>query len=320
MTAFIVTPAPKGTRGGNRVTALRWAWRLRELGWRTRIAIGWNGEPCDLLIALHAKKSHASIARHASERPNAPRIVALTGTDVYGDLVADAEASASLALATRLVLLQPLGAARLPAWVLRKTRTIRQSARAPRSALSIEPPGTIVACAIGHLRSVKDPLLAANAVSLLPEATRVRVLHVGDALDPGLSERAIAASATSNGRWRWLGGRSRAETLRILAGSQVLVSTSVAEGGANVVTEAIACGVPTLATRIDGSVGILGEDYPGYFDVGDAAGLAGLLRRAESDDGFLATLKRECAALLPLVDPGVEREAWRNLLGELFPA
>jgi len=61
---------------GNRVTALRWAKRLRELGWRVVIGVEWAGEPCDLLVALHARKSHASVVRHAQQHPDVARVIA----------------------------------------------------------------------------------------------------------------------------------------------------------------------------------------------------------------------------------------------------
>lgn len=319
LTAFIVTPAPRGSRSGNRVTALRWAWRLRELGLRVRIGVAWQGEPCSVLIALHARRSHASIARHAREMPAVPRVVALTGTDLYGDIHADADARASLELATRLVLLQPRGLQQLPERLRDKARTIRQSASAPAS-LGLPPSSdTFDACVLGHLREVKDPLLAADAAHLLPAGSRVKIFHLGAALDPVMRARAEAAASASDGRWTWLGERSRLETLRFLAGARVLVLTSVQEGGANVVTEAIACRVPVLSTRIEGSLGILGDDYEGYFEPGDAAGLARTLRRCETDPDFLPCLRARCAALLPLVDPASERAAWNDVLGELLP-
>ena len=98
----------------------------------------------------------------------------------------------------------------------------------------------------------------------------------------------------------------------------MLVLCSPSEGGANVVSEALACGVPVLSTRIDGSVGLLGDDYPGYFEVGDESGLARLLRRAETNDAFLAELRSRCDALAPLFTRQAERRAWQELLLELF--
>lgn len=321
LTAFIATPAPAGTTAGNRVTALRWAQRLRELGWRVQIGTAWAGEPCDLLVALHARKSHGSLADHARAHPEAPRILALTGTDVYEELLGDPAARESLELAARFIVLQPLALHRLPAHVRERARVIRQSAVIPPAAAAAAaapalPPG-FTACALAHLRDVKDPLLAARAVLLVPERARLRIVHLGAALDEGWADRAREAERAMHGRWSWLGARPRGEALRVLAGSRLLVLTSRSEGGANVVTEAIAAGVPVLSTRIEGSLGILGDAYPGYFAVGDAAGLAQLLVRCEDEPSFLEELRACVVALRPLVDPAHERASWRDLLREL---
>lgn len=317
MKVLVVTPAPLGSLAGNRVTALRWAKRLRELGVTVRLRDAWDGEPCDVLVALHALRSHPSVARHAHAQPDAPRIVALTGTDLYGDIHHSAAAQASLELATRLVLLQPLGLRQLPHALHGKTRVIAQSALSPLRPLRVGDPETLCACVLGHLREVKDPLRAAEAVRLLPESSRVRVVLLGKALDETWRTRAAEAERASNGRFRWLGERPRSEARRVLAGADMLVLTSLSEGGANVVTEAIASGVPVLSSRIEGSVGLLGEDHPGYFDVGDTAGLAALLHRCEAEPGFLALLRARSEALRPLVAPAREREAWAALLTEV---
>jgi len=318
LSAFIATPARPGSNTGNRVTALRWAKRLRELGWHVQVGEHWTGEPCDLLVALHARKSHASIVRHARDQPARPRIVALTGTDLYDDIVHDdAAAAESLALSTRLVVIQPRGIEQLPEHLRGKARVLRQSAAAVPPVAT--QPGFVV-YALAHLRDVKDPLLAARAVALLPETSAVRVIHLGGAYDETWRARAALAERATGGRWTWLGAKSRVDALGLLASGRLLVLTSRSEGGANVVTEAIAAGVPVLSTRIDGSLGILGDDYPGYFEVGDAAGLAALLARGEADAGFLAELRTRIAALRPLVDPARERASWRALLEELAHA
>ena len=62
---------------------------------------------------------------------------------------------------------------------------------------------------------------------------------------------------------------------------------------------------------------MLGEEYPGYFPVGDTPALAGLLRRAETEPGFYQDLKDRCERLAPLFTPEREREAWRALLHEI---
>jgi putative glycosyltransferase (TIGR04348 family) len=311
----VVTPAPRGARSGNRVTALRWAGVLRALGHRVVVREAWDGAPCDVLIALHALRSAASVERFRTERPGSPIVVALTGTDLYGESLNDARTVRSIRLASRLVLLQPAGVAHLPEDVRDKARVILQSARAPEEAIS-PPEGTFAVCVLAHLREVKDPFLAAAATRLLDSTSRVRVLHVGAAMDNAMRARALREQ-DENPRWRWLGERPRLEALHTLKGSHLLALTSRSEGGANVVSEAIACDVSVLSTRIGGSIGILGEDYPGYFPIGDAAALAALLARAEQDAAWREDLRARGAALKSLIDPNREREAWRALLDEI---
>jgi glycosyltransferase involved in cell wall biosynthesis len=107
---------------------------------------------------------------------------------------------------------------------------------------------------------------------------------------------------------------------RALARAPLMVLSSVMEGGANVVSEALVAGVPILASAIPGSIGLLGCDYPGYFLVLDTAALTALLYRAETDETFLDSLRRHCAARAPLFSPEHERDAWQGLLGELSDA
>jgi glycosyltransferase involved in cell wall biosynthesis len=121
----------------------------------------------------------------------------------------------------------------------------------------------------------------------------------------------------ANKRYRWLGEQSQPRVRRILRNSSLCVLSSRIEGGANVLSEAIAASVPIIASRIDGNVGILGTDYPGYFDVGDTAQLARLLIRAETSPAFLAELKRWINRRALLVDPAGEEQAWSDLIDEL---
>ena len=313
----IITPAPPRSRYGNRVTALRWARILRELGHHVSIAMAYKGEPYDLLIALHARRSYPSVRRFRGDHPDRPLIVALTGTDLYRDLPRSRSAQRGLELATRVVALQPKARAELRPGLRNKVRVIYQSVAAkPRHGLR---PGELRqafdVCVIGHLRPVKDPFRTALAVRRLPPESRIRVLHLGGAIDKRMASRAHLEMKV-NPRYRWLGEQSQARVQHILARSALCVLSSKLEGGANVLSEAIVAGTPVLASRIPGSVGILGENYGGYFKVGDTEGLARLLDRAESDAAFLARLRSDCAKLKPLFNPARERAAWRRLIAE----
>lgn len=316
MKISLVTPAPKGSRAGNRTTASRWARHLRTLGHRVAVATDWDGAPTDLLIALHAWRSAASAARFRAAHPAGKLIVGLAGTDIYRFIASDpATTLRSLDLADALVGLHDLVADAIPERHRAKLAVIHQSApplarRLPRLRDLFE------ALVIGHLREEKDPLRAAEAARLLPARSRIRIVHLGRAHDEAWAERARAEMA-ANPRYRWRGEVPGAEVRRALARAPLMVLSSVMEGGANVVSEAVVAGVPVIASAIAGSIGLLGGDYPGYYPVGDTDALARLLARAEQDPAFLAELGRHGAARAPLFAPEHEREGWRRLLAGL---
>jgi putative glycosyltransferase (TIGR04348 family) len=255
------------------------------------------------------------VQRFHDEHPDRPIVLALTGTDLYDEIRTCPDARRSIELATRLVVLQPAGLAELSERVRIKTRVIIQSAEHPLR-LAASDWSVFQVCVLAHLRPVKDPLRAAFATRLVPSSSKIRVVHLGSALDQTLAEEARKEMA-SNPRYHWLGERPQAEALRVLASSRLMVLTSRIEGGANVVSEAIACSVPVISSRISGSIGLLGDEYPGYFPVGDSQALSDLLCRAETDAGFYESLTSWCARRAALVDPANERSAWQELLHEL---
>lgn len=305
-----------GSSIGNAVTSRRWQAILRGLGHDVDLVGGVDGlRAFDLLIVLHAIRGAAPLAAFASRFPDRPRILALTGTDLYGDLSGDPVALRSLELADRYVLLQPLGQSRLPPARRDRAVTIYQSAKRHEPISSDR--GSFDVCLLAHLREVKQPLLAAAAIRLLPVESKIRLLHAGAAFDEQLAEQA-RREARTNPRYEWLGELDRSEALGRLAASRLLVLTSRLEGGANAVTEAIAAGVPVVSTRIDGSLGILGERYPGYFEIGDSPGLAELLLRLELEADFYAELRAAVVQLAELVEPERESRDWEKLLEGLF--
>jgi putative glycosyltransferase (TIGR04348 family) len=303
MKIALVTPAGPGTRNGNRHTALRWAAFLRHAGHRVTVTVQWTGESADAMLALHARKSHASIKAFPAGNP---LIVALTGTDVYRDIHQSAEARESLELADRLIVLQPRAAGELPARLRSKVRVVVQSSATLLRHVPVAR--TFRVCVIGHLREEKDPLrtLLALRYTDLP----VEVVHLGAALDTRLVPR------TKDPRYRWLGAVPHARALRWLASSHAMVISSRMEGGANVVCEALRIGVPILASRISGNVGLLGSSYAGYFPVGNERALARLMTRAATDETFYRRLKAQVARLRSKVTPQAEARALLEVMRE----
>ena len=314
MKIALITPARPATRSGNRNTAVRWAQLLRGLGHDVEVQMNWNGTPADLMIALHARRSYDSIVRFAAAYPSRPLIVALTGTDLYRDIRFDANAKRSMRLATRMIVLQAMGPAVLAPVLRGKTRVIYQSTRPIKRVQPLK--SCFEVCISGHLREEKDPFRLAAALQYLPPQSCIRVTHLGAAMSP---EMAAAARdwMEREPRYQWLGELPHWRALRRLARARAMVISSRMEGGANVVTEALAAGVPVVASHIPGNVGMLGADYAGYYPLGDERALARLLWRAESDREFFRKLKRLCAARRHLIGRAREKDALRRLLQEL---
>lgn len=313
----IVSTTPATSKKGNQVTATRWSRLLEELGHDVVVEPAWSGAPCDVLIALHARRSFSSVARFRADHPRVPLVLALTGTDLYQDLPHHPDARRALELCDRSIILQPLAIHEIPERYRAKASVILQSASPPPD---IPPPREDIfeIAVVGHLRAVKDPFRAAEAARRLPSLSRIRISHYGAALEAGLAERA-EQEMRGNPRYRWMGEVSRDEAMRGMGRSRLVAVTSLSEGGPNVISEALACGVPVVSSRIPGSLGLLGEDYPGTFEVGDTAGLAALMLRAEQDSLFRAALRARCATLEPRIHPAAERQALGHLLADLAP-
>ena len=333
-TVCIVSPALAAANNGNWQTAARWQRFLAPVA-DVAIASAWDGAPVDALIALHARRSADSIARFSAAHAKAPVALVLTGTDLYRDLDFDASARHSLECASHVVVLQDEGLERLAPAARAKARSIVQSAS--RLIRDDAAHGQVTFVAVGHLRDEKDPLTLMRAARLLtafgteeataaiqvipaiPAIPAIRIVHIGGALDATLGEEA-GRTMQACPNYRWLGNLPHAAARRWIARSQALVHMSRMEGGANVVIEAVRSGVPVLASRIDGNVGLLGAGYDGYFAVGDAGALAALMRRFIEDAGFAAHLAAQCALREPLFRPAAERRAVRALLGDLVVA
>ncbi len=315
MRIALVTPAGAGSRAGNRHTALRWAAMLRAAGHRVTVGTVWRPQdPAHLMLALHARRSHASIKAFAQAHPGRPLVLALTGTDVYRDIRNSREAQESLQLADRFITLQRLAAREMAPVLRRKVTVVVQSSSTQRRHRPVAR--GFRATVIGHLREEKDSLRSLAALQLLPERAGFQLIQLGEALDAALARQAKAAMRR-DARYRWLGSVPHATALRWLASSHVLVVSSRMEGGANVVSEALRIGVPVLASRIPGNVGLLGAGYPGYYPTGDEAALAALLTRAQADPGFYRRLLHWMRKLRPMVAPRNEAAALRAAIS--FP-
>lgn len=314
MKIALITPAAPTSRYGNRNTAVRWAELLRDLGHQVAIQQQWKGRGADLMIALHARRSHESIIRFAEKYPERPLIVALTGTDLYRDIRHDANAQESLELATRMIVLQDMGLRELAPRLRRKTHVIYQSCEAiPR-----QPPlkSSFEIVISGHLREEKDPFCGAAALKHLPADSRIRLTHIGGARDPAFAAEAQRWMKREP-RYCWLGELARPQALATLARARAMLLSSKMEGGANVISEALMARVPVIASDVSGNIGMLGHAYRGYYPVSDARALAKLLKKVESHTEFLALLRAQCKERRKLIRVAQEKRGLRELLAGL---
>ena len=322
MNIVLITPPGPSTRTGNSIAAVRWARILRQLGHDVTMAADYTDQSADAMVAIHAWRSAEAIHRFKTRYPARPLILQLSGTDIYQYLTDDpAPTLRSLQLADRLVALNGLAWRVVPQKFRQKLRVIFQSVPKPkRKAKRTYRPSRrrVEVSVIGHLRDVKDPLRAAAAARLLPASSHIRVVHIGCAYTTQWADKARAEMA-ANPRYTWLDDVRRAVAQNVLRRSHAMVLSSRSEGGANVISEAVVAGVPVLASRMDGNVGLLGADYPGYFPIGDTEALARLLWRIETDVRFVARLRRAITRRAPLFKPERELAAWRKLLAELPP-
>ena len=318
----LVTPALAEANNGNWQTARRWAGLLSG-HYRVRTVSSWSGNSAedqadDGLLALHARRSADSVAAWATLSPGKPLALALTGTDLYRDIEDDATAQRSLALAQRLIVLQDQGPLALPATLRERCRVVLQSSTRrktlAKSSLHLR------ALMVGHLREEKSPETLFNAARLLRADEGILLDHIGRELTPDLGEQARATMAECP-HYRWLGGLAHGATRQRIQRAHVLVHPSRMEGGAHVIMEAALSGTPVLASRVPGNVGMLGSDYAGYFESGDAAGLVRLLRACRKDmaqpRGLLSGLQSQCEARAALFEPAAERAALLQALAGL---
>ncbi len=310
MKILIHTPMVSGVRTGNRSSAEQWRSLLLEFGHEVEIGVAYEGQNLDWLVGLHAEKSAGAVAACRQSQPGTKIAVVLTGTDIY-----PAPSDASLETMRRadvLVGLQENAVGQVPEELRAKVKVIVQASEMVElpTPKALDP---FDVCVVGHMRAVKDPLLTAAASRLLPDESKIHIQHAGAILDPRY-ESLVEQEQAENPRYEWLGQLGVREVRGLIASSQLLVLSSHSEGAGRVIGSAIAKRTPVLSTAVDGVIGLVGEDYPGLFPVGDAQALAAHLLRAETDEDFRSQLAAACREREYLFKPELELAGWRDLL------
>jgi len=293
---LVVVPYALGKAAGNVISALRLQRQLEDGGLSVRMVELGNEMPeARCLVALNAWRCSEVIQDFQGAV-----VVMLTGTDVNDVRVDDPEWAGRRAMerADRLVVLQEEAYQRVPSRLRDKCEVVFPSVELPEGLSWTGGEGSIVRVLLaGRDRPEKQIDLVLEACRRLPEDAAVSVEWYG-------AQRSEDAQ-----HFQWKGSVSQEDLWREMARADFFMNASSEEGGANAVCEAIAIGIPVLASRIGGNVGMLGEDYEGYFESGDVEGLVKLLTAANAP--VLRGQIEERQSLF-----GVEREAaqWVDLV------
>ncbi len=157
-----------------------------------------------------------------------------------------------------------------------------QVRKATRERLGISE-GAFVVGSVGRMIPLKDffTLLRAAEV-LVPEFPNLRVLFAGSGSElPKLSDY-VTNSERLAGRVLFTGLADCVSEL--LNAMDVFVLPSLMEGMSNTLLEALAVGLPVIATRVGGNPEVIAEGICGYlFTPQDVPGLASLLRSLARD-------------------------------------
>lgn len=314
MKFLILFPDNKKAVTGNLCSALQYQIILQDLGHRVELANRYIEQDAEVLIAINADKNNSDIRKFNSDNPQSKIILILSGTDIYPE--PSAKAIDSMEVGNVLVLLQSHGIDQVPPLYRNKSTIIYQSIEklsvdSERSKSDSE----FRVVLISNIRSVKDPLIASRACRLISPASKLKITHIGYCLDEELGSE-LTQENKSNIRYEWVGGLSKLEAMTILSESHVLLITSQHEGAGRVVGEAIQLGVPIISTNNLGVTGILGDDYEGYYPVGDAKALSDILTKAEEDKEFLAQLNVHCQNRSSLFDIEEEKKNWEKLIND----
>lgn len=320
MKVLVTTPYARDSLQGNTVTAVRVVSILLEAGLDAAVIsnddqVGY----ADVMIALHARKSVHFIDDFLVLNPAGKVIVYLTGTDLYHDIPNGCEiCERSMRLADALVVSQDASLHSVPNKYLEKVAVVPNSIQLPDAVSegNMESAPNLFTV-IGHLRAVKQPFMAVESMQLLDDSVGVKLVMLGDEVDVGSGD--IARSwQEKDSRFQWLGGVEYLQALQWMGRSVATINTSLIEGGANSVGESIMLGVPVLASKIEGNVGMLGEDYAGYFSAESHQELAEIMERVIEEADFLAMLRAQVRVRQEKFSRENEKQDWMKVIQKLL--
>jgi glycosyltransferase involved in cell wall biosynthesis len=161
---------------------------------------------------------------------------------------------------------------------------------APRPAAARKPGAPVNVVYVGRIRPVKGVTVLVDAWPKVVPGNAARLVIAGD----GADREALARSARESGvgdTVEFLGEVS--DVPAVLSRADVYVQPSFQEGLPNAVLEAMAMGLPIVATRVSGNEDVVADGDNGLLvPPGDPDALAAALRRLVADPELAARMGR----------------------------
>lgn len=313
---LIHSPFPRQDSQGNSATADRLEGILQDAGLVVSMEQEWySGYESRWMIALNARRSAGAVMEYRDACPDGRVIVVVTGTDINHPAMLNemSPTRQTMSDADHLVLLHEVSMQLIPSELHEKCHVIYPSVQLP-CGLSHQATddGCFEVVMAGNVRKEKNLPLAIDACELLPEDSPVVVRVYGDSSEELAHPMMVATAGTLP--FQWKGKADHIPMLQKMAAADLLLNSSTQEGGANAICEAICLGLPVVASRISGNVGMLGDDYAGFFTSGDAPELAQLLKRCAEDEPFYRHLKDQVSSRSGRFTYTEEARLWAELV------
>jgi len=278
----------------------------------------------DLLVALNAWRSSGAVAAFMEKNPRGRVIVKMTGTEMTRE-VGSSEWHAAVRCMERaeaLVFLQEASIQlseesfqTLAAEIRKKAQVIYPSALLgqDRAVRTFEGKRTLKIILAGNARGEKNPeFFDGSQIREALAGLDLKIQWYGGADEP--SKKVFEKLEAQTGWFEWKGAVAQELLWKEMSEADLFLNISREEGGANAVCEAMTMGLPVVASRIAGNVGLLGAEYSALFSLDDPYDFADLLKRIIKEEGFYGSLGSEIDERVVLFSEQQERESWGRLI------
>ena len=278
----IFSPTGDNVVTGNYVTAKRYAYLLQNLGHRVLTLsvfeekVSVEGVTC--AFVLHAEKGFHVIKELTAE--SIPVVLVLTGTDLYRDIISTKKSKRdnclrSIQLASAIIVLHENAVSDLLKVVSvpreRIFVVLQSVVDFKKKRFFFKNKNEYKILLLSNIRKEKGVIVAVSGFldfkKNIDTRSKFTLDHIGGILDQSYF-RKITNLLEDVKSVSFLGSIEKEKLQTILANYDLLLHTSLIEGGSLVIQEAQNAGLPIIASDISCHTSLLGSDYVGLHTAG----------------------------------------------------